>query len=282
MHRRNVHAFLQPGPGRRIAAASAATIVFLALAGGLTIWTRSAVNASYSSASIQSAAARRSESAALALARIGATAYAIRTPAGPARLVREDGELDAAVAALPATNAAERSLVATIRARLLLFDAALTTLESSPSQRVPIASDIDKPLTALVARFEARAGAEAAHLAAQARLGLWGGGALFGIAFAAALLLVGYAAGVVRRIGRGLRAVSLRLNGAVYDLRIASKEGRQCDGRAVGCGGADDGDDRTARCDRIRDRGELAARLRRRCPNARHDAGDARGGRSDR
>ncbi len=48
--------------------------------------------------------------------------------------------------------------------------------------------------------------------------------ALFGIAFAAALLLIGYAAGLVRRIGRRLRAESSRLNTAVYDLRIAAKE----------------------------------------------------------
>ncbi len=224
MHRSNVHAFLQPGPGRRVAAASAATVVFLALAGGLTIWTRSAANASYRSASAQLVAARRGQNAAVALERTAAAAYAVHTPAGPARLVREDGDLSAAVAALPASSLSERGLVATVRTRLLLFEAALTTTESTPSQTAPIVSDIDRPLTTLVARFEAGAAADSAHARTLASLGLWAGAALFALAFAAALMLVAYAAGLVRRIGRRLRAQSSRLNEAVYDLRIAAKE----------------------------------------------------------
>ncbi len=82
MHRTNVHASLQPGPGRRVAAASTATVVFLALAGGLTIWTRSAASSSYRSASAQSGAARTPRACAVALDRTLAAAYAIQRRTG--------------------------------------------------------------------------------------------------------------------------------------------------------------------------------------------------------
>ena len=230
MHRPNVHAYLQPGPDRRVASASVATVLCLALAGGLTLWARSAASGSYGSAVEQAAGARRALTGTAALNRADAAAFAFLATRSSARLdaaVLADGELQHAVAGLPAADATQRTLVGTARAQLLDFDATLTTMESGPAQRAPaqeVVAGLDSSLAALATRYDAHAAADVAHARSMTHLGLWGGGTLFAIAFMCALMLVGYAAQLVRRLGPRLRSGSSRLNDAVYDLRIASKE----------------------------------------------------------
>jgi len=226
MHTTIVHAIVQPGPSRRLALASLAIVILLAVAGALTASMRLSSNAAFRTAASQALLARRAESAVTALARADGALTADLAQRGGGQFYEAelvDAELDRAVTALGASGTASP----VIRRGLAQFDEQLAAIENGASRTPPSAASVSslrQPLAALAAGFQA--GSRRAESTARrwAGLAIWLGAVLFAAGLAAVLLVAGYGSVLAARLGLRLRSGSARLSAAVYDLRIASKE----------------------------------------------------------